>query len=249
MSKSKTFFEILQTKYFNDKSKALDSFGVVFVYTLITLSILLLVDVGATGTHERSQFSALLVYITSGATFLYSLRASGVNKHVRRIWGVVFVVGSIASLLAITFARIWPERVIPGTAQTFSIFWVIIAIITPFATIFRLGQHKEVTKKTLFAAISAYLQISIAFTYMYIYISSVSGGSFFETIEPTTSYAYFSLTTITTLGYGDLFSIHVLGRALSVFEALIGQVYLVTVVAMLVGLFANKLQSKRRSQS
>jgi Ion channel len=46
---------------------------------------------------------------------------------------------------------------------------------------------------------------------------------------------YFSFITITTVGYGDLAPAGDLARSLSILEALIGQLYLVTVVAVIVG--------------
>jgi voltage-gated potassium channel Kch len=58
--------------------------------------------------------------------------------------------------------------------------------------------------------------------------------------ESTTSFMYFSLVTVTTLGYGDLSPVTDWARLLATTEAVIGQVYLVTVVAMLVGLFAQQ---------
>ncbi len=45
---------------------------------------------------------------------------------------------------------------------------------------------------------------------------------------------YFSFTTLTTLGYGDLTPAGDVGRMLAITEALIGQVYLVTIVALIV---------------
>ena len=46
---------------------------------------------------------------------------------------------------------------------------------------------------------------------------------------------YFSFTTLTTTGYGDLTPVLSVGRVLSVLEMLIGQIYLVTVIGLLVG--------------
>jgi len=45
---------------------------------------------------------------------------------------------------------------------------------------------------------------------------------------------YYSFVTLTTVGYGDLTASTAIGRMLSVTEALVGQLYLVTVVAILV---------------
>ena len=50
----------------------------------------------------------------------------------------------------------------------------------------------------------------------------------------TADYLYFSFVTITTVGYGDFTAASGLGRALASLEALLGQVYLVTVVATIV---------------
>jgi voltage-gated potassium channel Kch len=55
---------------------------------------------------------------------------------------------------------------------------------------------------------------------------------------------YFSLTTITTVGYGDLTAQTHLGRLLANSEAVIGQVYLVTFVAMIVGLRAQAWRNR-----
>ena len=56
---------------------------------------------------------------------------------------------------------------------------------------------------------------------------------------------YFSLTSITTLGYGDLAAVSPAGRLLATTEAVIGQVYLVTFVAMIVGLIVEQRQREK----
>jgi hypothetical protein len=48
-------------------------------------------------------------------------------------------------------------------------------------------------------------------------------------------YLYFSYVSLTTVAYGDLTAATDVGRVLAVSEALIGRLYLVTVVALLVG--------------
>jgi hypothetical protein len=55
---------------------------------------------------------------------------------------------------------------------------------------------------------------------------------------------YFSFTTLTTVGYGDLTARTDLGHTLAVFEALIGQIYLVTVVSLIVGNLRRRLPER-----
>ena len=46
---------------------------------------------------------------------------------------------------------------------------------------------------------------------------------------------YYSFTVLTTTGFGDLTAAHGVGRALAVLEMLMGQIYLVTVISILIG--------------
>ncbi len=71
--------------------------------------------------------------------------------------------------------------------------------------------------------------------------------AFFNASRPTlpSDFIYYSYTTLSTVGYGDLTATSALGRILSTTEALIGQLYLVTVVAILVG----KMQAVRLDPS
>lgn len=80
--------------------------------------------------------------------------------------------------------------------------------------------------------------IAVAFNYAFLAADAYQ-PPFFGQPEPTTSFMYYSLVTATTLGYGDPGAATNLGRLLSTSEAVIGQVFLVTFVAMLVGLLAQ----------
>ena len=95
------------------------------------------------------------------------------------------------------------------------------------------------------AAICIYVLIGLFFAFLYTAVGNVENQQFFvQTAHATSSdYVYFSYVTITTVGYGDLTAAAALGRALAVLEALIGQVYLVTIVALLV---SNLGRSRRQ---
>ena len=53
---------------------------------------------------------------------------------------------------------------------------------------------------------------------------------------------YFSFTTLTTTGYGDFAPATSVGKAISVVEMLLGQLYLVTVIGLLIGNFIGRRQ-------
>jgi hypothetical protein len=85
--------------------------------------------------------------------------------------------------------------------------------------------------------------IGIVFVYLYGVITVLGSGDFFaQGTDGTRSLRlYFSFVTLATLGYGDYTAAGELGRTLAVVEALIGQLYLVTVIAVLV----SRIQAKR----
>ena len=113
----------------------------------------------------------------------------------------------------------------------------------------RLLQHRTVTTGTLLGAVSAFLLLPNAFTYAFLTVGTLQGTPFFGQAEPTTSFMYFSLSTITTVGYGDLTAVTPLARLIATAEAVSGQVYLVTFVAMLVGLRAQRWAAGRRDEA
>ena len=53
-------------------------------------------------------------------------------------------------------------------------------------------------------------------------------------------FEYFSFITITTLGYGDITPVTDKATALALIEAVVGQIYLVVLVAWLVGMHVSQ---------
>jgi hypothetical protein len=88
----------------------------------------------------------------------------------------------------------------------------------------------------LAGAVAIYVLVGLVFAELYLCMAELSGTAFFaQTAAPSpVSYVYFSYTTLTTVGYGDLTAVTDAGRMLAITEALLGQLYLVTVVAFIV---------------
>ncbi len=105
--------------------------------------------------------------------------------------------------------------------------------------IVRLVRERGVTVQAVAGALTTYLLIGLEFALVVRVIVGISPHPYFEQVTNAavtqSQEIYFSFTTLTTTGYGDLSPVLSVGRTLSVLEMLIGQIYLVTVIGLLVG--------------
>jgi hypothetical protein len=120
-----------------------------------------------------------------------------------------------------------------------SLIWVIVAVISPVVVLGRVLSHRHATIETLWGAMSVYLLMAIAFNHVFLEVQRFGSIPFFGADESTSSFMYFSVVTITTLGYGDLASASDITRYFATSEAIIGQVFPVTIVARLVSLLSR----------
>jgi hypothetical protein len=100
----------------------------------------------------------------------------------------------------------------------------------------RLATHTIVSSATILGALSVYLLLGLLFSYIYATIGAFSSAPFFGN-HPNAlgwDFLYFSYITMTTVGYGDLVVESKVGQLAAVCEALVGQIYLVTVVSLAV---------------
>lgn len=234
-----------ETVLFDDESRTLDRFGLVLLMTTVAVITLSLVDLQRGADTLKAAIGQILVSVFVGGTLVLSARASGVSRRYRMIVDIVVTVGVILTIAGVLVAQLTSDG-LDQSFQTASPFllWVILSVLAPLLVLRRLVKHERATGQTLLGAVSAYLLIALAFTLVFLALDDLGNG-LFESQEPTTSFMYYSLVTITTLGYGDLAAATPFGRLLSVIEAVVGQVYLVTFVAMIVGLIVSQRQAER----
>jgi hypothetical protein len=126
---------------------------------------------------------------------------------------------------------------------------LLVAVAPPaigLGVVRSLRAKQAVTVEAVLGVLCIYILIGMFFAALYGSIDQLGNGSFFTSGTPAnvSNCLYFSFTTLTTVGYGDLTASSNLGHTLSVWEALVGQIYLVTVVSVIV---ANLGRARRGS--
>jgi hypothetical protein len=109
-------------------------------------------------------------------------------------------------------------------------------------TLSRIAHHKRVTAATILGATCAYILFGLLFAFVYLALGELRDAPFFAQPGPhePSEYLYFSFVALTTLGFGDLSPSVGLPQALTVLEALLGSVFLVTLVSRLVTLWVRQ---------
>jgi len=209
-----------------------DRFDLVFVVTVATVALLLLVDLNQ--AEGFAELLAIIVTILTATTLLLSVVAAGVGRRGMRLAWITVVLTVGGSIVA-AFS--------PGEVGVHGgLLWLFLVVAAPVVTLKRLVRHRIVTIETVLGAVSVYLLMAVSATYLFLFLDSFGGvdGRFFGQPEPTTVFMYFALVTITTLGYGDFSPVTVFGRAAAAWVAIIGQIYLVVVIARMVTMFTRK---------
>ena len=99
----------------------------------------------------------------------------------------------------------------------------------------------------MLGALCSYVLLGLLFAFVYLAVSEFRDAPFFAQPGPhgQSEYLYFSFVALTTLGFGDLSPDVGLPQALTVLEALLGQIFLVTLVARLVTLWTRSGDAAR----
>lgn len=229
-------------RFFDDRSPHVDRFGALLTLTGATIVTLSLTGLARLGEGRAGLVGTAVTTVIVGATLLLALRASGVARGWRRAADVLVGLMVAVALLGVVVGGVVGVDVEVTLGPE---IWAVLSLFAPVVVVRRLLRHHDVTTRTLQGAISAYLLIPVAFQFVFLSVDELLPGGFFGSPKPPMAFMYFSLATITTVGYGDLAPASDVGRLLAALEALLGQVFLVTFVALLVGLLAERWRVNR----
>lgn len=140
----------------------------------------------------------------------------------------------IAAVVLATISAIAGGSTLSGVSALIQVGLLSVAAVFVLGAVLR--EH-EVNFRTILGAISVYVIVGILFTYTYVAVDALQPGAFFAQPTQTGDFIFFSITTLTTTGYGNLVPGGQPGRMLAGLEMLVGQIFLVTLIAGLVSLW------------
>ena len=170
------------------------------------------------------------------AIFIYAAYSISRNR---------LLLATAISLAVPAIASTWLRPLVK--AQWFGIFGglcdvAFIATITVAILVYTFRQ-KDISSDVIAGAIVAYLLMAVMWSQVYVVLETAQPGSFNFPAEACDStqalLRYFSLVTITTVGYGDITPATSAARAFANLESVVGQLYLVIQVAWLVGMHVS----------
>src|SRR3954447_12561003 len=184
------------------------------------------------GIASPAVWEQVLVASLLGATLLLALWVVGAKPVLLRAAAL-----AVAAVLVVSVVEA-ANGTVDGRA-TRIVNGLLVALAPPAIMIgvVRLVRATQaVTLEAVFGVLSVYVLLGMFFAFVYGAIDHLGGHPFFAQGDPATASRclYFSFTTIATVGYGALTPRTNLGHTLAVSEALVGQVFLVTIVSLIV---------------
>ena len=206
--------------------------GYQYGYVLLLLAMTFIVM--AAGPPDA--WTRVITVFLQGLTLLAALLASRVSRRLFRLASVIALFSLLTALISVF---------VSSSSQPTSVFFllnILLVATVPWVIARALWERKVIDVRTVLGAVCIYVLLGMMFAFVYAAIDGLSSGAFFvQTAHPTTpDFLYFSYITQTTVGYGDFTASGDLGRALAVLEALTGQLYLVTIIAVLVSRLSGR---------
>ena len=198
-----------------------DSYGLVLLLILVTYAL------SATATAGWTVSLVLFVQI---ATIWTTLHASQAHRRLREVTSGLLVVSAGVAILHL----FTPTE--PAGNGGIAVLSGLLYLAAPIIIVRRLVLRRTVDTQTVLGAIAAYLMVGMSFAFTYRALGVLQAGPFFGS-QGEGSFSqdlFFSFTTLTTTGYGNLIPAANPGQTFAVLEMLMGQLFLVTAVAKVV---------------
>ena len=183
------------------------------------------------------DWSRAIVVGLQSAALIVVVATSRARSEVRRARATAVSVGALLVVAGVA------SGVVPDNVSFLVIVLLNAAIPLSLVTgLLRLVRSRGVTVQAVAGALAIYLLVGLLFAAVIGFVARVDDAAYFAqgTDGSSSDRVYFSFTVLTTTGFGDFTAATTVGRALAVIEMLLGQIYLVTVIGILVGNLARR---------
>jgi Ion channel len=199
---------------------------------VLSVALLIFLIAAPSGDWTRAVVAAL-----QGAGLTVIIATSRARESARRQRAVIAAAAGLLVVVLIGTGALGVEVALVLNG--------LLAAAIPLALVgglVRLLRTRGVTVEAVMGALAIYLLIGLLFVVvMGVVVHADKAAYFSQGTDGTQSdRVYYSFTVLTTTGLGDFTAAQPLGRALAVFEMLVGQLYLVTVIGLLVGSFVAR---------
>jgi ion channel len=200
------------------------AFGIVILLVLATFV--------AASLTKYTGWSAVAVSVLGSTTATVALASSGVRETL-----LSTAIGLASACVGLAVVAAATDR--SGFLGAAALIQIVLLAWGAGTVLWAVLHEERVGFRTILGAISVYLIIGLLFASLYVAVDRLQPGGFFGPVAElhTGDYVFFSFTTLTTTGYGNLVPGGQPGKMFSVLEMLIGQIFLVTLIAGLVSLW------------
>lgn len=178
------------------------------------------------------DFGAVVITTLAALSACLALASSHL-RHPIVVWSWRFA--AIGILLAVVGA------VVDGRAwlSAAGLIQAALMMVGAFAVLRAVLTERKVGFRTILGAVSVYITLGLLFTFVYVSTERIADKPIFgaDAHVKTGDYVFFSMTTLTTTGYGNLVPVYQPGEMFAVAEMLMGQIFLVTLIARLVSMW------------
>ena len=209
----------------------------------LVLNILLVPLVAVIGTDSYLPIGSVLIQLAFTLLLLILVFAVGRNRNLIGAYIVLAFVALIFSWANLDASN--DEVSLYKNLFSFSALSVAMILL-----IVRVFKDDCVTMDTISGALCAYLLLGLTFASIYAFIDLLQPGSFISTVSASPielahenaslDRIYFSFITLLTVGYGDIVPLSEFAKLFTVIEGFLGQVYLVVIIARLVGMHVSQ---------
>ena len=200
--------------------KASHSYGLVLLLIAVVFVF--------TSVASNSDWADSTLLLLQCTTLIAALYTSGVARADSPLSVALIVVSAVCAAVLLLFGGTAFEALV-------GIFSGVLTVATILTVALGIIDQGEANVQAVTGAVCVYVLIGMLFVFLYGVLAVLGSGNFFaQGTDGTRSLRlYFSFVTLATLGYGDYTPAGELGRTFAIVEALFGQLYLVTVIAVL----------------